>query len=532
MRSAARTSALVAAILPAAFTSMARQQTTPSVACASLADQRLPNTTITVAEAITSGSFTPPGSSNPMNNLPPFCRVAGVIAPTSESHILFEVWLPLQNWNGGFAGVGNGGWAGSISFGALQEQIRRGYATASSNTGHEAAPGVNAARFAFEHPEQLIDFAYRAHHETTSNGKALVRAFYGKPPGQSYWIGCSSGGYEGLMAAQRFPSDYDGILAGAPANNWTRLMAGDLDATLAVLKDSASNLPPSALGVLYRGALAACDAADGVVDGVLEDPSRCKFDPAALLCAENQKPGACLTSGQVEAARRVYRGLKDPTTGTQLYPGLAPGSEPFWPNRDPDNPFPIPISHYKWLVFADPNWDWRTFRLSEPAGYQAFLKAESRLAPVLNATDPDLRGFRQHGGKLLQYHGWSDQLIAPQNSIDYYERVVSFVGAGRQDRTAALGEVQSFYRLFMAPGMAHCGGGPGPNSFDMQAALELWVQRGVAPEEVIATHSINGVVDRLRPLCPYPKVAVYKGQGNTNDAANFVCRDPNATGGG
>jgi len=523
MRSHARIMALIVAVLPTVFISATPAQTDPVAACAHLGDERLPDTTITAAQAITTGSFTPPGSNNAMTNLPPFCRVAGVIAPTSESHILFEVWLPLQNWNGRFAGVGNGGWAGSISFGSLQEQIRRGYASASTNTGHEAASGVNAARFAFEHPEQLIDFAYRAHHETTLKAKALVRAFYGKPPDHSYWIGCSSGGYEGLMEAQRFPADYDGIVAGAPANNWTRLMAGDLDGTVAVLKDSASNLPVSALGVLYRGALAACDSADAVADGVLDDPRRCKFDPAALQCAPNQTPGACLTPAQVEAARRVYRGLKDPSTGVQLYPGLAAGSEPFWPNRDPANPFPIPIAHYKWLVFADPNWDWRTFDFGDPADYQAFVKAESKFAPILNATDPNLREFRKRGGKLLQYHGWSDQLIAAQNSIDYYESVMEFFGGGS--------DVPSFYRLFMAPGMAHCGGGPGPNSFDMQAALEEWVERGVAPEAIVATHSTNGVVDRLRPLCSYPKVAVYKGQGDTNDAANFVCRDPKATGG-
>lgn len=504
------------------FKSAMSAQPDPAAACARLAEERLPGTTITAAQAVTGGSFTPPGSNNAITNLPPLCRVAGVTEPTSESRILFEVWLPLQNWNGRFAGVGNGGWAGTISYGGLQEQIRRGYASASTNTGHEAAPGVNAARFAFEHPEQLIDFASRAHHETTLKAKALVGAFYGKPPQHAYWIGCSSGGYEGLMEAQRFPADYDGIVAGAPANNWTRLMAGDLDGTLAVFKDSASNLPPSALGILYRGALAACDSIDGITDGVLDDPRRCTFDPATVQCAANQKPEACLAPAQVEAARRVYRGLKDPTTGAQLYPGLAAGSEPFWPNRDPASPFPIPIAHYKWLVFADPNWDWTTFDFADPPDYQAFLKAESKFAPILNATDPNLREFRQRGGKLLQYHGWSDQLIAAQNSIDYYESVVSFFGGG--------GDVRSFYRLFMAPGMAHCGGGPGPNSFDMQAALEDWVERGIAPEEIVATHSTNGVVDRLRPLCAYPKVAVYKGKGDTNDAVNFVCRDPNTSG--
>ena len=527
MRAAARikrpTAALVLALVLGARTSA---QTGTPAACEGLAAQRLPNTTITTAQAVTSGSFTPPGSSNAIPNLPPFCRVAGEIAPTSDSHIRFEVWLPLQNWNGRFSGVGNGGWAGTISFGGLAEQIRRNNASASTNTGHEARPGLDMARFAFEHPEQLIDFAYRSHHETTLKAKTLAQAFYGKPPERSYWIGCSSGGYEGLMEAQRFPTDYDGIVAGAPANNWTRLMAGDLDATLATFKDSANNLPPSALGLLYRGVLAACDGTDGVVDGVLEDPRRCTFDPAVLKCAPSQAPGTCLTSAQVDAARRVYRGLKDPTTGAQLYPGLALGSEPFWPNRDLANPFPIPIAHYKWLVFADPNWDWRTFQFSDPAGYQAFRKGETTFAPLLNATNPNLAEFRRRGGKLLQYHVWSDQLIASHNSIDYYESVLSFFAAGRQDGTAVLKDVQSFYRLFMAPGMAHCGGGPGPNAFDMQNALEQWLERGIAPDAVIATHSINGVVDRSRPLCPYPQVAIYKGTGDTNDVMNFACRDP------
>jgi feruloyl esterase len=491
---------------------------TLAAACGSLAERSLPDTTITVAQAVTTGSFTPPGSTNPMATLPPFCRVAGVIAPTSESRILFEVWMPLENWNGKFAGVGNGGWAGTISFGPLGDQLRRGYATASTNTGHEAAPGVNAARFAYEKPEQLVDFAYRSQHETAVRAKALVEALYGKPAERSYFIGCSSGGYQGLMEAQRFPADYDGIVAGAPANNWTRLMAGDFHGILSVLKNPSSNLPPSSLGLLYRGVLAACDSADGVVDGVLDDPRRCQFDPARLICADDQSSATCLTKPQVEAARRIYRGLKDPTTGVQLYPGLVPGSEPFWPHRDPTNPFPIPIAHYKWLVFANPNWDWRTFDFDDPEDYQAFLRAESKFAPILNATNPDLRAFRQRGGKLLQYHGWNDQLIAAQNSIDYYQTVQRFFGAG--------GDVHSFYRLFMAPGMAHCSGGTGPSAFDMQAALEQWVERGIAPDHVVATRSINGIVERLRPLCPYPKVAVYTGSGDTNDAANFVCREP------
>jgi feruloyl esterase len=294
------------------------------------------------------------------------------------------------------------------------------------------------------------------------------------------------------MSAQRFPTDYDGIVAGMPANNWTRLMAGDFDATLAVFTDAASQLTPPALGVLYRGALAACDASDGVTDGVVGDPQRCKFDPSTLVCTTNQAPGSCLSPAQAEAARRVYQGLKDPKTGAQLYPGLAPGSEPFWPNRDPANPFPIPIAHYKWLVFADPNWDWRTFAFTDPADYEAHVKAEAKFAPILNATDPNLRAFQKRGGKLIQYHGWVDQLISPQNSIDYYESVLSW----------------------------------GPHTFDMQAALEQWVEHGTAPERIIATRSLNGIVDRTRPLCPHPQLASYKGSGDTNDAASFVCKTP------
>ena len=499
-------------LLPAALAAQP-----PATACGTLAKHSLPDTTIATAEPVAAGSFTPPGSNNVIANLPPFCRISGVIAPTADSRIRFEVWMPLEKWNGKFAGVGNGGWAGTISFGALAEQLRRGYASASTDTGHEAAPGQSAARFAYEKPEQLIDFAYRAHHETAVKAKALVAAFYGRPAERAYFIGCSSGGYEGLMAAQRFPADYDGIVAGAPANNWTRLMAGDFDGILAVLKEPASNLPPAALGLLHRGALAACDRTDGVADGVLEDPRQCRFDPAQLACTAGEGPH-CLTKPQVEAARRIYGGLADPKTGVRLYPGLAPGSEPFWPHRDPANPFPIPIAHYKWLVFADPNWDWRTFDFADPGDYQAHLNAEARYAPILNATSPDLRAFRQRGGKLLQWHGWNDQLIAPQNSIDYHESVRAFFGSAA--------DVQGFYRLFMVPGMAHCSGGTGPNAFDMQAALEQWVERGSAPDQVLATRAINGVVDRIRPLCPYPKVAVYSGTGDTNEAASFACREP------
>jgi feruloyl esterase len=502
----------------------AHAQTARAADCTALVGRTFAQTVITSASVVTGGSFRPPGAATSLDDLPPFCRVVGVIAPTPTSAIRFEVWMPLADWNGKFAGVGNGGWAGSISYGGLAVQLRRGYATASTNTGHEAVPGEDAARFAFESPERLVDFAYRAQHETALKAKLLLQAFYGAPPMRSYFIGCSSGGYQGLMEAQRFPDDYDGIVAGMPANNWTRLMAGDLDGTIAVLQDPASHLPPAALGLLHRAAIAACDGIDGVVDGVLDDPRQCTVDPAALTCTASSAPDTCLTAAQVAAARRVYDGLKHPQTGAQLFPGLARGSEPFWPHRDRAQPFTIPIAHYKWLVFADPAWQWTTFEFTDAADFDAHVRAEARLAPVMNATSPDLRAFRARGGKVLQYHGWNDQLIAPGNSIDYYESVVALFAQGR-DRTRAIADVQRFYRLFMAPGMAHCGGGTGPNTFDMQDALEAWVERGIAPDRVVASRLVNGIVDRRRPLCPYPQVAVYTGQGDSNDDANFVCQE-------
>jgi feruloyl esterase len=492
-------------------------------ACAALAGRASPTMAITAAQVTATGSFTPPGSTNVIGNLPPFCRVAGVLTPTPQSRILFELWMPVDGWNGKFAGVGNGGWAGTIAFGALGDQLRRGYATASTNSGHEAAPGIEAARFAYDQPERLIDFAHRAHHETAVAAKSLVQAFYGRAAARSYFIGCSSGGYEGLMEAQRYPADYDGVVAGAPANNWTRLMAGDLDGVLAVLGDPASHLPAPALGLLHRAVIAACDGADGVADGVIDDPRLCTFDPVTLACGASvttNRPGdaSCLTPAQIAAARRVYGGLTHPQTGAMLYPGLARGSEPYWPHRDPASPFPIPISHYKWLVAASPTWDWKTFDFRDPEDFKQHLDAESRLAPLMNATSPDLRAFQRRGGKLLQYHGWNDQLISAENSIDYHESVQEFYGKDA--------DVSAFYRLFMAPGMAHCSGGTGPNTFDMQAALERWVERGEAPDRIIATRSVNGIVDRMRPLCPYPQVARYTGSGDINDAANFVCRAP------
>jgi feruloyl esterase len=487
----------------------------PSVAsaatCESLRSLALPNVTVTEAVPVGPGQFSPPGRGGAVPpafaKLPAFCRLAATLTPTRDSDIKVEVWMPLQGWNGKFAGVGNGGWAGTIGYPAMAESLARGYAVASTDTGHTGNGGD--ASFALGHPEKLIDFGYRAVHEMTATAKAVVQTFYDSAPRFSYWVGCSTGGKQGLTEAQRFPADYDGIIAGAPANNWTRLMTGLLWAGRATLSDPASRIPAEKFAVLNRAALNACDAQDGVPDGLIENPRSCRFDPQVLMCRDGD--GAdCLTKAQVEAAKKIYGPATNPRTGEALYPGLPPGSELGW-NQAAGGPapFPIPDSHFKYVVFQNPMWDFRTFDFDRD-----FTRAERADNGVLTAVDPDLRAFAQRGGKLLMFHGWNDQLISAQNSVNYYESVRSTLGAARTDATL---------RLFMAPGMAHCSGGPGPNQSDWLSALEGWVEQGVAPSRIIASRIANGAVDRTRPLCAYPQVARYTGKGSTDDAANFSC---------
>jgi feruloyl esterase len=537
MRFATREAATVLALLltGCALSAARAQDVTRTAAdCDRLRALSLANTTIAVAEPVT-GVFNVPGSRDTIRNLPAFCRVAGEIRPTADSHVAFEVWLPLEKWNGKFAGVGNGGWAGTISYAgqpiaSLADQIRRGYAVASTNTGHVGNGGD--ARFAVGHPERLVDFGWRAVHEMTVAAKSVVQTFYGRAPARAYWIGCSTGGKQALTEAQRFPGDYDGIVAGAPANDWIPLMTGTAMRTVTAIGDSTRYLPRAALTLVHDAAMKSCDRIDGVEDGVLEDPRRCRFDPAVLQCASGSAPDAkCLTDAQVAAVKRIYAGVDDPTTGRKVSPGLEIGSELGWAGwTAPGRPFPIPISFFTWLVFEDSTWDWRTFDLASARDRQAWMTADQKFTPILSAIDPNLRAFRGRGGKLIQYHGWNDQLITPEHSVIYYESVLSFGASGRS-KSETLADVQKFYRLFMAPGMGHCGGGDGPDVFDMERALEDWVERGVAPDSVIATRrGQNGAPNRSRPLCPYPKVAAYKGEGDINDSAKFACRDPGVSG--
>jgi feruloyl esterase len=478
--------------------------------CESLAALALPDSTITLAQSVPAGELNLAGAGTATaalraQDLPAFCRVAATLTPTSDSVIQVEVWLPASNWNGKFQAVGNGGWAGSISYSAMGQALRRGYATASTDTGHSGG----SARFALGHHEKLIDFGYRAVHEMTVKAKAIIAAFYGDAPRLSYWNGCSTGGRQGLKEAQQYPSDFDGIIAGAPANYRTHLQIGQIWTAGATLKDAASFIPPGKYPLIHKAALEACDALDGIKDGILENPSRCHFDPKVLECKGEDTP-ACLTRPQVEAARKIYAGAKNPRTGQPIWPGLMPGSELGW-GQTAGGPEPIGLAmeYFKYVVFEDPNWDWRTF------DFDTDTARTEKLEYGMNATDPNLKQFVGHGGKLLLYHGWSDPLITPLNTISYYKSVVDTMGG--TSKTA------DFARLFLVPGMGHCGGGEGPNSFDAVSALEQWVEKGRAPEQLTASHLANGTVDRTRPLCPYPQVATWKGTGSTDAAASFVC---------
>ncbi|MEK6303713.1 MAG: tannase/feruloyl esterase family alpha/beta hydrolase [Acidobacteriota bacterium] len=509
---------------------------TPAAAqtCEKLADLKIANTTITSAQSVAAGAFTPPtGPAAPYKALPAFCRVTGAIKPTSDSDIKFEVWMPSAGWNGKFQGIGNGGFAGSISYGGpaggLGGAIARGYAAASTDTGHT---GGDAA-WALGHPEKIADYGHRAVHEMTEKAKSIVTAFYGSGPKRSYFSSCSNGGRQALMEAQRYPNDYDGLIAGAPANYFTHILTGFGWNIQATQSDPASHIPASKLKAIEAAALAACDARDGVTDSVIDDPTKCSFDPAVLLC-KGAESDACLTEKQIVALKKIYAGPRT-STGEQIIPGFVPGGETGpggwsgWITGSPPNrgaQFFFANGAFMNMVYNDPKWDFKTFSLDKDSKL-----ADEKLASSLNAIDPNLKAFKARGGKLILYHGWSDAALPPVNTINYFESVAKKMGRR---------EAGSFMRLFMAPGLQHCAGGPGPDSFgsmvtgaqsdaqhDMSVALERWVEEGIAPDQIIATkrqsQDPKSPVVRTRPLCPYPQVARYKGSGSTDDAANFVC---------
>ena len=507
--------ALALATIPMLLQAVATAAPNGGTACANLAALTIPSVTIRSATMMPAGPFAAPGLRQDLQ-LPAFCRVEALARPTPESEIKFEVWIPPADaWNGKFQGVGNGGYQGSISYTAMATALGQGFATASTDTGHTG----DDMRFGMGHPERIVDYAYRAVHVMTDAAKLIVRDAQGRFAERSYFVGCSAGGQQALSEAQRFPDDYDGIVAGDPANNRIRQSFGFLYAWQAThTADGAPILPEPKLQLLTKSAVEACDALDGLKDGLIDDPRRCHFDPAKLLC-KAADDATCLTQAQVDAARRMYDGLKSPRTGEPIYTGWARGSEGFgdtpiqsWRTYVTDPQEPMRLGFFKYFLFHDPNWDYRTIDFDRDLAF-----AEQKLA-FFAPVEHDLSPLKKRGGKLLMYTGWMDPVVPPQDTAAYYDAVVKTMGGAEKTR--------EFFRFFAAPGMGHCGGGPGPNQFGALAALEAWVERGVAPDRIVASHAAGGRIDRTRPLCPYPQIARYRGTGSIDDAANFACAAP------
>ena len=463
------------------------------------------NLTVTTAEVVKAGEFKPPagraggpGGTDPFAKLPSFCRVAATLKPSPHSDIKIEIWLPVDGWNNKVEVVGNGAFAGTISYPAMATALAAGYATASTDTGH-TGPSSNT----FANQDVIIDFAYRAIHETAITARKTTETFYGSSPKASYFNGCSTGGRQALTEAQRFPDDFDGIVAGAPAINGLKQTFGQIwiyQATAA----PATALSKEKLQALHQAVLNACDANDGVKDGVLENPLSCKFDPKVLAC-KGEDTASCLTPPQVEAVRKIYAGASNPRTGASIFPGFERGSELGWS--------PMPVSYavdfLRYVIFKNADWDPKTLNFD----VDLTRAVHTQNAKVFDATDANLDRFVAHGGKLLMYQGWAEQGIPPRNLVTYDDEV-------RQHTKGASDNV----RLFMVPGMAHCGGGDGTSTFDMVAALDQWTTTGKAPASIPASRVRNGVADRTRPLCAWPQVATYTGSGSTDEAKNFVCK--------
>jgi hypothetical protein len=535
--------------------------------CSNLANLILPEVTSITATSVAPDTFSPPP---PFPGLPPgppvpvaFCRVQIEVEP----QINIEVWLPRpENWNHRFQAEGGGGYAGVISFSALAgavtgDTVTGQYATASTDTGHPATGtangqgGANGAQggggFALDPVNRrlnealIVDFASRSEHEMTEKAKAVILAFYGEQPKFSYWNGCSTGGRQGWMEAQRFPKDYDGILAGAPAFNWDRFIPAELWPELAMLLDVGVPVSQTKLNAVTAAAIKACDGLDGVIDGVIGDPRQCHFDPHVLQCGKPGAPtdGTCLSVEEANAVQQIWQGPRG-THGDFLWYGLEPGASFAGLANSSATvpaaflPFTITLDHWRLWIEQNPNFNWQTL---DVAGFaEGFRDSQEKFNDVIGTDDPDLTGFRAAGGKIITYHGWTDQLIFPRGSINYFDRVVAANGG--------LDRVRNFDRLFMVPGMNHCAGGAGAVNFgqsgvvpvsldpehDAVLALQRWVEEGIAPDHFTATtdpqplHAQENPTDPAtftRLLCPFPEVARFEG-GDATSALSFVCVGP------
>ena len=490
--------------------------------CAKLADLDLLDTTVSAASLEPADQFAPPGEEVAFE-LPGFCRLEGVISPA----IGFEVWLPIADWNGKLQLVVMVAWQVRS---AIAPWVGRWFRLRDPRAQTRA---IRQARtfdaMGIGRMDLIEDFGHRALHVTTERAKSVVR--HSMPRRRnSYYVGCSKGGQQGLMEAQRYPDDFDGIIAGNPANDWTRFYAGGhLWYSLAMLEDEESWIPPAKLQALGEAVNSACDADDGIRDGILMNPLACDFP--ASLCEGDSDSNSCLTPKQVGAVERIWSGARN-ARGELIYPGLVPGGEaaPGGWSTWVTGAAPYQSLHwrggegfFRWFVFDDADWDFRSFDFDSDLDL-----AIETVGSAVDANDPDLSAFRDHGGKLLVYHGWSDPDISPLASIDYFSRVVDLAAseADVTSREQAESVTKDYFRLFMAPGMGHCAGGPGPDRFDALTALENWVEYDNPPDSIIARKIEGGQVTRSRPLCVYPAFARYNGSGSTDEAANFYCAVP------
>lgn len=483
--------------------------------------------TVLTADAPASILEVTTGSTGTAASDKPYCLVKVKVDP----QVNIWVSLPTTGWNGRFRAEGNGVYAGAAQLGPAVDSVRQGFAGVKTDTGH--ADFFLSGAFGMASPGKAntqlqTDFAYRSEHLMAVVGKQLVKAFYGQDPVRSYWYGCSTGGRQGLMMAQRYPQDYDAILAGAPAIHWDRFQAYQIWPQVVMQAEAGGPLLAAKRDLATSRAVAACDAADGITDGVMADPRQCTYDPTKdtqiTRASCSATDGSCLSPGEASAVQRIWGGARN-TAGNLLWPGVERGAD--LGALAGTQPFPIPIEQARYWVYFDPTWDWKTLNLTN---YEAFFNKNAEVVGPLMATDnPDISAFRQRGGKVIMHHGWSDNLIMPQGTVRYYDRVRQTV-AGTDD----------FARLYMVPGMGHCSGGPGATEFGQSAggavpaeprtdifrALMAWSEKGQAPNEIIASQITNGTTTQTRPLCPYPQVAKYKGSGSTNNAASFACAAP------
>lgn len=484
-----------------------------------LSDVVLQDAKITGAEVIAAGATRP-------NDLPAFCRITGQSTPSTSSLINFEVWIPEgAAWNGKMVVTGNGGYSPSLSTGDMAHAMRQGYAVVGGDTGHQ----TNDMAWGINQPEKIKDWGTRSIHAITVPSKQLIAGKEAKAPARSYYYGCSTGGHQGYAQIQDYPEDFDGVIAGAPGNNRTRLNVEFLHRFLsnrATNTNTPTILISAKAQLITRSAVAACDALDGVTDGVIDDPRACTpavFDVASLQCS-GADGANCLTAPQVEAAKKIYAGPRNPRTGEQIYPGQPVGTESAWPSYW-GGAAPTRAEYWSQWVFQDPQWNWWNFDFDQDLRLADFV-----VSPLVDHVDPDISRFKARGAKALVYVGWQDAVVNPLDTIDYYEKVRSLQGS--QQAT------DEFFRLFMVPGMGHCSGGSGATLFgnqngasptpsprhDLLMALDEWVEKGTAPDSIIASRVSGGTVVRTRPLCKYPTKAVYSGQGSSDDAANFTCQ--------